>query len=247
MRTAVCVFGLPRGNKSSWHSLVDYVVNPLAADLFVHSWRLPGRTENWHGAREPSNDQFSIMTSCLDRRAKNGVSSFCADIQKQYDPATYSYNDSIVYNSNAINMWLSINRVRDLAVRFGLECDQQYDQYIFTRSDVLFSSRFSYSAVGGSKCFHAGVWGDSSLHCEDVFFSLNSSSLFALDLILTNTKLGAYPSRGVRNPLIWELQQNGIEMSGCSNYGYGKDFIISRPRKSFLELSGSLFKRLQGE
>jgi len=240
MKVAVCLFGICRGDEKSWSSLFKNILEPLHADLYIHSWLAPANQNTHTNAHQPGIDNIiKFLTSA----AKNGIQLRASKFEQQtlIQPEVIDAPWGKVYFSNQVNMFKSISESSKLA----RETKEIYDYYIFTRTDIIFRTPIIIEALEKLNCFfHGGIFNDTknSYECEDVFFGVSADLIQMVDLIHKNHLEMKYLSGNVYNILITWASQLGAYIYNIK-YSYGRSFVIYR-KLNFKKRIGNIIKKI---
>ena len=241
MKIAVCVYGLPRGNKKTWTSLVNAICKPLDADLFIHTWMLKDDVLTHTGIPQPKRLEALTLSTFFFQKYER-TRSVIIDYQLQHAPKTITKPWGIVYWSNQVNMFLSLLRVSKTCKEFG-----NYDAVIFTRSDICFQEQISLKTLkdvpGGMA--HGGIkQKDVGIDFDDVFFIIkNRSSIDIFRSILDSYFSNYYQCNDVYNIIPNRCTELNIVVSNL-NYKYGASFFIHRPY-SIKRIKSALLRRFK--
>jgi hypothetical protein len=226
MKIAVCIYGLPRGNKYTWNSLVNKICKPLGADLYVHTWVLKNDVLTHTGIPQPKQLEALRLSSFFFQRYER-TKAVVIDQQQQYTPVTIKKPWGLVYWSNQLNMFLSLLRVSNSLKEF-----ENYDAVIFTRSDIYFREQISLQTLkdipdglahGGIKQKEVGI------DFDDVFFIIkNKNPSYIFRLIIDGYFTKFYEYNEIYNIIPHKCAELNMKVSKLK-YEYGSSFYISRP------------------
>ena len=131
---ALCLYGLPRGNISTWKSLRNNVIEPLhISKVFIDTWlinRSVGR--NWHGYREPESKNLLNYTEFWTQIEHTQKISVNKPLDQQSDLFSTNIENTFVYNQ--VSMWTSIYRAVCAALQHN-----NIEYIMCTRPDLLFT------------------------------------------------------------------------------------------------------------
>ena len=224
-RFAVCIFGLPRGNGRTWQSLLSRLIDQDRTDLYIHSWHVSSKIDNWHKSAEPSRSRLGRFLSFMVKNCSS-IKSIRVDSQRQLDHDILTVDGSKIYISNQYHMWRSVELATELVASSG----HVYSNVIYARSDLLYRSGYDYSFLENAKnsMLHSGVLSGTDVYsCEDLVYALPYSSLGILKQIRARTLSAFYTRNNIPNPLIYECLENRLQCK--PHFTYQKDFHIVRP------------------
>jgi hypothetical protein len=241
MKIAVCLYGLPRGNKHTWASLIDAICKPLEADLYIHTWMLKEQVLTHTGLPQPKRlEALTLASFFLLRYAR--TKSVSIDYQQQHSPVTISKPWGLVYWSNQVNMFLSLSRVSYISGEFD-----SYDAVIFTRSDIYFRECISLQTLKDIPCglSHGGIkQKEVGVDFDDVFFIIkNKNPTDIFRLILNGYSSKFYKQNNIYNIIPHRCAELGMKISKLK-YEYGSSFYIYRSY-SIRRIKDAIFRRLK--
>jgi len=205
-KTAVCLFGLPRGSLCTWHTCLQYLVAPLDASLFVHTWKLLSNTENWHKTAEPTYSNLIRYAKYMGNARQ--LRAFSFELQEPLAQSTILKGVNKLFLSNQYYMWASAKRSADMAASDG----SKYDYLIFTRPDIGFVAPLASLNLSKDQFFHSGSLAPTgSYECEDLLFCIPFEYRFILDLLVQKTRSSFYVDNLISNPLLYECKASGLE------------------------------------
>lgn len=224
MRTAICLYGLPRGSKKNWKSIL-YHADKLDADIYIHTWFNPGNVKN-HLNVTLSND-YNLSEYVAFFSKSNRIKNILIERQIQYTPHMVETSWGKVFFSNQINSLISIN----CAINLVENDTSKYDKLIITRSDVYISKDVNISS--DLVISHGGYFNNlnSRWECEDIYFSFPyfSKELFAK--ILKNHFNHFYYNNSIYNIFLYEFEKENLNINSINNNSGSLIYIV---RKSFL-------------
>ena len=242
MKIAVCIYGLPRGNKFTWASLVSSVCKPLQADLFIHTWMLKEDVLTHTGLPQPKRLEAFTLGSYFFQSYER-TKSIIIDYQQQHTPITIAKPWGLVYWSNQVNMFLSLLRVSNILKNFG-----NYDAVIFTRSDIYFRKQISMQTLKDvpDGLAHGGIkQKDVGIDFDDVFFIIkNKKSSDIFNAIIDGYFSKYYKNNDIYNIIPHQCEELNIIVSKLK-YVYGSSFFIYRPY-SIKRIRAALLRRFKG-
>ncbi len=241
MKIAVCLYGLPRGDKNTWASIVNALCKPIGADLFIHTWMLKDDVLTHTGLPQPKRLEAFTLSSFFFQSYER-TKSVIIDYQQQHTPITVTKSWGVVYWSNQINMFLSLLRVSKICKEFG-----NYDAIIFTRSDIYFREQITLQTLKDvpDGLAHGGIkQKDVGVDFDDVFFIIkNRSSSDIFRSILDGYFSNYYQYNDVYNIIPNRCAELSMIVSNL-NYKYGLSFFIHRPY-SLKRLRAALLRRFK--
>lgn len=241
MKIAVCIYGLPRGNKNTWTSLVNRICKPLEADLFIHTWMLKDDVLTHTGMPQPKRFEAMALSKFFFQHYER-TKSVIIDYQQQHSPKTITKPWGIVYWSNQINMFLSLFRVSKTCKEFG-----NYDAIIFTRSDIFFQEQISLQTLEDlpDGMAHGGIkQKDVGVDFDDIFFIIKNRSSSDIFLSILN---GYFSDYYQYNDVYNIIPNRCAELSMVVlnlDYKYGQSFFIHRPY-SIKRVRAALLRRFK--
>ena len=234
-KNAVLLFGLPRGCKKTWGSLIENICIPNDADIFIHSWFLNGGSDNWHKSKEPDSSQLKKYLDFFLKSARTKL--LAIDRQVVFEPRVIKLNGSDVYYSNQINMWKSVERVCDLLDHYSMYSGVKYSNLIVTRPDLLFKKELQIADnILDGMLYHGGVYRGGELNGEDLLMVLNRQSRAGITTILNNSMDMFYSKNNIYNPLNEQFELHSL------NYTLNKDFFIHRHVGLIQKIKGMIRK-----
>jgi hypothetical protein len=243
LKVAVCVYGISRGNKKCWKSLINNIIKPNTADVFIHSWITNEKIKSNGTKGFISNKKPFVFINYLIK-SKIFPREFHVTEQCTFEPfeiyeATGHPWKSFKY-SNLKNMMISMVNVINYASLFS-----RYDFIILTREDLLFETKLDLQSASILKNIsgHGGIWNSEkeAYDCEDLLmiFCKKDIKLFC-NLLERHNKLEFYENK-VYNIFHYCIEQQEAKFHELP-YKYGKDFHIARHRTIFRKIRAYLKK-----
>ncbi len=233
MKNAVAFFGLTRSLDVTSQNLKDSIVKDH--DLFVHTWKLNSKSENWHKSKEPSILK-TLNNYKKVRLLHSNLTSLYIEKQDVHEPEFCFWGDQKIYYSNQLNMWTSFARVAKLVLERQMTYEE-YDFALFTRSDIFFNRPLpqEFMEKAKSRVVFAGNQVNSTYTAEDLIigvpvYALKKMILFPelyskyIASILENNYV---KDLQVENFILFALQECSIEYEYFP-FRYGEDFQIIR-------------------
>lgn len=224
MKTAICLYGLPRGSKKNWESILFHA-DKLDADIFIHTWFNPGNMKNHLNIKLNSDYNLSAYIDFFSK--SNRTKNILVDRQAQYTPDFVETSWGKASFSNQINSLISITRV----INSIDNNTSNYDKLIITRSDVYISKNVCVSSDLAVN--HGGFFNivNSRWECEDIYFSFPSFYKEVFSKILKNHFDHFYYNNSIYNIFLHEFENENLVVTSI-NDSYGS--LIYIVRKSFL-------------
>jgi hypothetical protein len=230
MKVAVCLYGLPRGSVRTWDSIMNHVILPFNADLFIHSWDRPAMYGSLSGVKQPGLGNLVKYLKYFSNSSCN-LKSFKIDKQQLYLPKIVDVEWGTVYYSNGLNNLTSIRRVSELINDFENDTDE-YDIIIYTRPDIFFSRNVDISEVvnGYADWLHGGKWNeeDSRVECEDLLMITKRDNVGIWSGIIDKYVDKFYFLNNIYNILIYEVKILGLTAKQSKLF-YSHGIEIVRP------------------
>lgn len=227
-KIAICLFGLPRGDLSTWKSLQKNVIGSLrVSEVIVDTWSINDRVgHNWHGYKEPKTKN---LMNYIEFWAHNGTTqkiTLNTPIEKKIHLLSKNTENKFLYNQ--VSMWTSIYR----AICVALQNDS-IEYVICTRPDLMFSHPVTIN-LSHDELFCSGIERDGKIEGDDLFFAFHVSKADIILSILQNTEKEYYFNNGIYNPIIYEFKRRCEIRLGYPSMG--SEFTIKRPSKTLKQL-----------
>ena len=214
-RIAICLYGLPRGNKNIWERLLK-VSEHYNADIFIHSWTKPKGQKNHMGLKLNSGLNYSGVFNFFQGVERLKAIQFTE--QKLNKPEFLETEFGVISFSNQINSVKSMIFSRDLALSYSNSNNFQYSHFIFTRFDCdvnierLNLIKFSYDF------FHCGFINNETKkwEWEDVFFVVKNDHISFLDEAFEKMKSLFFVKNNIRNIFIHLFEVKKLSVGNCS-------------------------------
>lgn len=149
-KVCLCFFGLPRCLELSYVFTKHYLIEPLNADVFIHTWDINNGgyrfkvddslvitsnrfISNEYKSNKPSYPVFSAST--VEEYIKNDISP------KFYNIENYNNFSKIYGNESTQSMYYSIKNVNALKKSYEEIHNFKYDMAIMCRMDTLFKTK----------------------------------------------------------------------------------------------------------
>jgi len=248
MKNAVAFFGLTRSLDVTSQNLKDNIVKDY--DLFVHTWKLNSKSENWHKSKEPS--VFKTLNNYTKARIfHSNLISLQIEKQNIHEPEFCFWKNHKIYYSNQLNMWTSFARVAKMVLEQQKNLEE-YDVVLFTRSDIYFNRPLPqvFMNKAKSRVVFAGNKSNGTYSAEDLIIGIPGQHIQKLTILpdlyskhislLVENKLDE--KKSIENFLISALIDLEIPFEYYP-FEYGLDFQIIRDGSKlsvFLKLLKSL-------
>jgi hypothetical protein len=222
VKIAICLYGLARGNKNTWASLCQYVIEPFQADLFIHTW-LPEEDLKFHiPQKNTSNQQLEKFYRFFS--SLSVLKSLSLSKQSLYEEIICDKFGEKIYFRNQCNMFDSIN---NCALQV-LSCSLKYDYIIFCRADLLFKERLD---IFDEKWdfYHGGIFNKvkNAYDFEDTFFIVKGAHLNIVPDIVKYHRSKHFILNAIGNPILHYVRQLGLSISS-NRFSYNKSYSIVR-------------------
>jgi hypothetical protein len=150
MKTAVCISGLPRGLKECSKSILDNIILPNNADVFIHSWFNPEKAGSLYRNRHPAfqakvlNDTDKLIIETYNPK------KVVIENQKIFDDKKYFsiYQPNDEYFIFAIqSMLYSIQQCGTLKAEHENLLNFKYDAVCRIRFDLLIKEPIYFNSL----------------------------------------------------------------------------------------------------
>jgi hypothetical protein len=208
LKVAICLYGLPRGNVKSWKSIIDCIVKPLNADVFIHTWQKPASKNTHTSLKQPGIFNLIKYFRYFNQNSST-LKCFKVDEQYLYTPEIVKTTWGKVYFSNGLNNLTSIYNSSKLLDNVELNTGN-YDLVIFTRPDIVYTKKIEFEMLL-KKNFHIAHGGlfvksNNRYECEDLLMIFERNSLYIWNIILNKYRSQEYLRNDIYNILIYEAK-----------------------------------------
>lgn len=222
MKIALVIYGLPRGNKRVWRSILENLIETTGSDVFIHTWLNISTSYFHHGLQGKLG---RILISYLEYfRSNCGEYLKNVIVDRQYAQGAERVTApwGTVTFSNQQNSLISILQGMEKSLTSG-----QYDFILFTRSDVIFSKPLDVETIDSGSFIHSGHFVNNRFECEDLFFGFSPDHAPVMRAIQLKHSKNYYTDNNIYNAFINEFSSCGVPVSRCSLF-YGNGISIHR-------------------
>lgn len=236
---AICIYGLPRGNKRVWNNIIELADN-LNADIFLHSWIKPEGQKNHMGLDLNSGLSHSGVFKYFHKNKR--LKAILFNEQKLNKPEFLKTEYGTISYSNQINSIKSMIFSRELAINYSESINYHYSHFLFTRLDCDIDTKNLEYLNFNHDFFHCGFLNKHSKkwEWEDVFFIVKKKHILFLDEVLMKMKNFYFYEKNIRNTFIYLFEQKKLSVANSS-----KSIIKIYRKKNFNYLKYMLDYRIK--